>query len=62
MILIQCMGESDYGTVIEQKRVGLKLKLAGGELRYVCPICEEAMTLASLPVRKRNVQRFCFRH
>jgi len=60
--LIQYLGESDYGTVIEQKRVGLKLKLAGGELRYVCPICEEAMTLASLPVRARNVQRFYFRH
>lgn len=60
--LIQYMGEGDYGAVIEQKRVGLKLKLAGGELRYVCPICEKAMTLASLPVRERNVHRFYFRH
>jgi len=60
--LVQYMGGGDYGTVIEQKRVGLKLQLAGGALRYVCPICEMAMTLASLPVRDRNVQRFYFRH
>ena len=60
--LAQYMGGGDYGTVIEQKRVGLKLQLAGGELRYVCPICEQAMTLASLPIRERKVQRFYFRH
>lgn len=62
LTLVQYMGGGDYGTVIEQKRVGLKLQLAGGELRYVCPMCEQAMTLASLPVRERNIQRFYFRH
>lgn len=43
--LTEYMGKGDYGTVIEQKRVALKLKLNSGELRYVCPICEQAMTL-----------------
>lgn len=60
--LADYMGESDYGVVIEQKRVALKLMLNSGELRYVCPICELAMTLASRPTLERSVQRFYFRH
>lgn len=60
--LTEYMGEGDYGTVIEQKRVALKLKLNSGVLRYVCPICEEAMTLASHPIMHKNVQRFYFKH
>lgn len=59
--MIQYMGEGDYGTVIEQKRVALKL-LNSGELRYVCPACEGAMTLASRKIRERSVQRFYFKH
>lgn len=62
MSLTEYMGEGDYGTVIEQKRVALKLKLNSGELRYVCPICEEAMTLASHKIRERSVRRFYFKH
>jgi hypothetical protein len=60
--LTEYMGEGDYGTVIEQKRVGLKLQLGSGELRYVCPICEQAMMLASRAIRERSIQRFFFRH
>lgn len=60
--LTEYTGEGDYGTVIEQKRVALKLKLNSGELRYVCPICEEAMTLASHKIRDRSVRRFYFKH
>jgi len=60
--LVEYMGGADYGAVIEKKRVGLKLELESGELRYVCPVCEKAMMLASLPIRERNIFRFYFRH
>jgi hypothetical protein len=60
--LVEYMGEGGYGAVIEQKRVALKLMLNSGELRYVCPICEQAMTLASRPTLERSVQRFYFKH
>jgi len=36
--LVKYMGKNDYGMVIEQKRVALKLMLNSGDLRYVCPI------------------------
>ncbi|MCX7514249.1 DUF6035 family protein [Frateuria sp. GZRR35] len=60
--LTDYMGVGDYGSVIEKKRVALKLKLNSGELRYVCPRCEEAMTLASHPITHKSVQRFYFKH
>jgi len=60
--LTDYMGPCDYGEVVEKKRVGLKLQLNSGQLRYVCPICEEAMTLASRPIKDKSVRRFYFKH
>jgi len=62
LTLADYIGQGDYGDVVEHKRVGLKLKLNNGELRYVCPFCEEAMTLASHPIRDKSVRRFYFKH
>lgn len=56
------MGEGDYGSVVEDKRVGLKLQLADGEPRYVCQYCEQPMVLASKKLRARKIERFFFQH
>jgi len=56
------MGDGDYGSVIADKRVALTLQQLDGEPRYVCPACVQAMTLASLPIRSRRVDRFYFKH
>ncbi len=60
--LDEYMGGGDYGSVVNEKRVGLKLQLAGGQLRYVCPYCEEPMVLASKKLRDRKIERFFFQH
>ncbi|HOZ25711.1 MAG TPA: DUF6035 family protein [Hyphomonadaceae bacterium] len=55
------LGDSDYGDVVS-KRMALRLSLAEGVARYVCPRCGEPMTLASVPVRVREPTRFYFKH
>ena len=60
--LTEYIGVGDYGEVIEKKRVALRLELNSGELRYVCPWCGRAMTLASRPIQDRTVRRFYFKH
>lgn len=56
------MGDGDYGKVVAEKRVVLAINLIGGDPRYVCPACEQGMTLASHAIRNRQVDRFYFKH
>jgi hypothetical protein len=56
------LGDGNYGEIVEDKRVALTLTLNDGKMRYVCPWCEKAMTLASRPIRDRSIRRFYFKH
>ena len=56
------LGVGDYGEVVAEKRVGLRMALLDGKERYVCVFCEKAMMLASLEIRDRTVARFYFKH
>lgn len=56
------LGNGDYGQVVAEKRVRLRIEMLDGVVRYVCPRCQEPMTLASVPVRTRDSTRFYFKH
>ncbi|UJJ57596.1 DUF6035 family protein [Rhodanobacter denitrificans] len=56
------LGRGDYGDVIADKRVALKMALHDGRLRYVCPWCGNAMFLASLRLQDKTIERFYFKH
>ncbi|MEH6386292.1 MULTISPECIES: DUF6035 family protein [Pseudomonas] len=60
--LLEFMGGEDYGSVISERRVALRIQLIEGQSRYVCPKCENAMILASIKIRDRAVERFFFKH
>ncbi len=56
------LGQGDYGDVVADKRVALKMALHDGRLRYVCPWCGDAMFLASLRLQDKTTERFYFKH
>lgn len=54
--------DDSYGTIIADKRVKLENELVEGRVRFVCPWCEQAMTLRSIPTQDKTEQRFFFKH
>lgn len=60
--LTDFLGNSAYGDIIDIKRVALENDLIEGKERFVCPDCEQAMVLRSIPTRDRTEDRFYFRH
>ncbi|MEO6922944.1 MAG: DUF6035 family protein [Bryocella sp.] len=60
--LAEFLGNACYGDIIADKRVALENDLIDGKERYVCPDCEQAMVLRSIPTRDQTEDRFYFRH
>lgn len=60
--LADFLGNSAYGDIIDTKRVALENDLIEGKERFVCPDCEKAMVLRSIPTRDQTEDRFYFRH
>jgi|TARA_A100001518_G_C1226208_1_gene75351 competence CoiA-like predicted nuclease len=62
LTLHEFMGDGDYGDVIAERRVGVRIEIAEGQDRYVCPACEKPMILASHRIQNRSKERFYFKH
>lgn len=62
LTLQEFMGTGDYGDVIAERRVGVRMEIADGKDRYVCPTCEKPMILASHRIQNRSIERFYFKH
>jgi len=62
LTLSNFMGEGDYGDVIADRRVGVRMELSDGQDRYVCPACQQPMILASHRIQNRTKERFYFKH
>lgn len=60
--LAEYLGDSTYGAIIDTKRVALENDLIEGRERFVCPDCEQAMVLRSVPTKDQTEDRFYFRH
>ena len=60
--LAEFLSDNDYGDIVNLKRVALENDLTEGRVRYVCPWCESAMVLRSVPTRDRSEDRFYFKH
>ncbi|KAF1710181.1 DUF6035 family protein [Pseudoxanthomonas sacheonensis] len=60
--LTEFLGDGTYGEIIADRRVALENDLVEGKERFVCPDCEKAMVLRSIPTRDRTEDRFYFRH
>ena len=56
------LGDGDYGSVIEQKRVAMEMELVEGKARYVCAFCREPMALRSNAIQDKTEERFYFKH
>lgn len=62
LTLDEYLGDADYGTVVNEKRVGIRLAQLDGSERYVCPQCHQPMFLASLKIKNQDTDRFYFKH
>lgn len=62
LTLGEFMGDGDYGDVIADRRVGVRIEISEGQDRYVCPACEKPMILASHRIQNRTKERFYFKH
>ena len=60
--LAEFLGNACYGEIVADKRVALENALIEGRERFVCPLCEQAMVLRSIPTRDQTEDRFYFRH
>lgn len=62
LTLGEFMGDGDYGDVIANRRVAVRVEISEGQGRYVCPACEQPMILASHRIQSRIKERFYFKH
>ncbi|MBX3710392.1 MAG: hypothetical protein KF800_00300 [Lysobacter sp.] len=60
--LADFLGNASYGAIIDEKRVALENDLIEGRERFVCPDCDQAMVLRSVPTHDKTEDRFYFRH